>query len=402
MILNSVIMAAVIAAAVVLLLPRLANAPGWRAAITPLASIIGSGFLVLGPILDTAYGCYAPLVMAGLCLGGYWFGAVIRYNIAALARPGLHRDGWQIRLERLASWSLAFAYIISVAYYLNLFGAFGVSLTPVDDALHAKLLTSAVYVLVLVVGWVWGFRALERLEQLSVSAKLAIIAGLLTGLAAYFLDRVSAGALVLNPPLAGGWSGVTLAFGLIVTVQGFETSRYLGAEYDARTRIASMRLAQWIASAIYLAYIVLLAYVFRSGEFTLTETAIIDMMVVVAPILPMLLVAAALSAQFSAAVADTSGSGGLLAELTRNRISPRHAYALLSVIGLSLTWSADIFAIIAYASRAFALYYALQSVIAALAAWKNRADRRLAFPFGAMAVLGFLVLIFGDAAEGSE
>ena len=53
------------------------------------------------------------MVMAGLCLGGYWFGAVIRYNIAALARPGLHRDVWQIRLERLASWSLAFAYIVS-------------------------------------------------------------------------------------------------------------------------------------------------------------------------------------------------------------------------------------------------------------------------------------------------
>ena len=195
---------------------------------------------------------------------------------------------------------------------------------------------------------------------------------------------------------------MTLAFGLIVTVQGFETSRYLGAEYDARTRIESMRLAQWIATAIYLSYIVLLAYVFRSGEFALTETAIIDMMVVVAPILPLLLVAAALSAQFSAAVADTSGSGGLIAELTRNRITPNHAYALLSVAGLVLTWSSDIFDIIAYASRAFALYYTLQSLIAMLAAWKNRADHRLAFMFGGLAVLGFLILIFGEAAEGSD
>ena len=69
MVLNTAIIAAVILTAVVLLLPRFATAPGWRAAITPLASIIGSGFLVLGPILDTAYGYYAPLVMAALCLG---------------------------------------------------------------------------------------------------------------------------------------------------------------------------------------------------------------------------------------------------------------------------------------------------------------------------------------------
>ena len=163
-----------------------------------------------------------------------------------------------------------------------------------------------------------------------------------------------------------------------------------------------MRLAQWIASAIYLTYIVLLAYVFRSGEFALTETAIIDMMVVVAPVLPLLMVAAALSAQFSAAIADTSGSGGLIAELTRSRLAPNHAYALLSGVGLVLTWSADIFAIIAYASRAFALYYALQSLIAMLAAWKTRADHRLAVLFGGLAVLGFLILLFGEAAEGAD
>ncbi|MEK9751843.1 MAG: hypothetical protein VW338_01335 [Rhodospirillaceae bacterium] len=37
------------------------------------------------------------------------------------------------------------------------------------------------------------------------------------------------------------WRAMTLGFGLIVTVQGFETSRYLGDEYDATTRNRSMR-----------------------------------------------------------------------------------------------------------------------------------------------------------------
>jgi len=188
---------------------------------------------------------------------------------------------------------------------------------------------------------------------------------------------------------------VTLAFGLIVTVQGFETSRYLGANYRADVRIRSMRLAQAISTVIYMIYIVLLAYAFKPGEIALTETAIIDMMAVVAPILPLMLVAAALSAQFSAAVADTSGSGGLIAELTSGKISPRRAYALLVTCGLALTWMANIFEIIAYASRAFAFHYALQAAIAALS--ERRSTRRAGF--AALAILGVAITLLGRSAE---
>ena len=90
-------------------------------------------------------------------------------------------------------------------------------------------------------------------------------------------------------------------------------------------------------------YIGLLAFLFPPKTVPLNETAIIDMMGIVAPILPVLLVAAALSAQFSAAVADTNGSGGLIAELSRGRISPRVGYTLLVGIGLLLTWTANVF-----------------------------------------------------------
>ena len=405
MIINAVILLAVTGMLVVLFHPKLAHARLWRASMTPLASIIGSGFLVLGPILDWAYGKYAPLMMAGLCAGAWLFGAAIRFNIAVIARDGGHRPRIERGVDTAASWALTFAYVISVAYYLNLFGAFGVSLTPFDDAGHARLLTSAMFLVVLLIGWARGFHALERVEQISVALKLAIIAGLLVGLVGFFISRANGPGLLLNPPNQTGWGALTLAFGLIVTVQGFETSRYLGADYDAALRIGSMRLAQAISAGIYLVYILLLAYVFLPQSAELSETAIIGMMGQVAPVLPLLLVAAALAAQFSAAVADTGGSGGLVAELTDGRLSPRQGYGALVALGLILTWSADVFQIITYASRAFALYYALQAVIAALAAWRgpNLAggrNRWRALGFGVLAVLGFAIFGFAQAVEG--
>lgn len=399
MLLNGTILGVVALAGIILLLPKLAGSSQWRAMITPLASIIGSGFLVLGPILDASYGKYAPLVMAALCLGAYLFGAAIRFNIATIERDGNHRSILEQRLDVAASWSLAFAYIISVAYYLNLFGAFGVSLTTVDDHFHANLLTSAVFLIILLLGWLYGFKALERMEQVSVSIKLAIIMGLLVGLGIYFVNKIDTGGLIFNPPKLTGWASVTLAFGLIVTVQGFETSRYLGDDYDAQTRIRSMRRAQWLSSAIYMVYIGLLAYVFQPKELSLNETAIIGMMAVVAPILPALLVAAALSAQFSAAVADTSGSGGLFSELTRHRLKAKHSYVLLVSIGLLITWSANVFEIISYASRAFALYYGLQSAIAAIAALRNRQYRLHVPLFVCLTLLSLFIVIFGTPVE---
>jgi len=202
--------------------------------------------------------------------------------------------------------------------------------------------------------------------------------------------------LVLNPQNVTGWAGLALIFGLIVTVQGFETSRYLGAEYDAQTRITSMKRAQWIAAAIYMIYIVLLSYVFVAGTIPFSETAIIPLMKIVAPILPMLLVGAALAAQFSAAVADTAGSGGLLSELTRNRVSPRMGYTVLAAIGLVLTWTANVFEIITIASRAFAAYYAIQACIAAAGSW-YQGRRRAALGYGSLATLGFLIVVAGTS-----
>ncbi|NBX09831.1 MAG: hypothetical protein EBR05_08465, partial [Marivivens sp.] len=115
-------------AGAVLFYPKLSRAAGWRATVTPLASIIGSGFLVLGPVLDDSFGAFAPLVMLGLCAVAYAFGGAIRANIRDIDTNPARGRGIA-RLETVASWLLAGAYFISVAYYLNLFGAFAATLT---------------------------------------------------------------------------------------------------------------------------------------------------------------------------------------------------------------------------------------------------------------------------------
>tara|TARA_R110000796_G_scaffold121432_2_gene235671 strand:- start:84001 stop:85206 length:1206 start_codon:yes stop_codon:yes gene_type:complete len=390
-----------LAVGVVLVLPRVAHFTLWRAVVTPLASIIGSGFLLLGPVLSHAFGGFAPWVMGGLCVVAYMFGGVIRSNIATgedAIITGQHGTLAK-RIETISSWALAFAYIISVSYYLNLLGAFALSMTPFDSRFDAKLLTTGVFILIVLIGCTSGFKSLERMEYFSVAIKLAIIAGLVIGLIVNFGDQAIHETLIFNPETVTGWPAITMALGLLITVQGFETSRYLGAVYDAQTRIRSMRMAQWLSTLIYVVYIVLIAYVFRPDQMSMTETGIINMMQIVAPILPFLLVAAALASQLSAAIADTSGSGGLFTELSGNRISEPQAYFILAVIGIALTWAADIFAIVNYASRGFAIYYGLQSGLAAVIAIKQKSGLPKVIWYLALASLGAAIAVFGQTIE---
>jgi len=402
---ESAIAVAGIGTALLLLWPRIAQARRWRATITPLASIIGSGFLVLGPILVDNFGTWATASMFALCFVAYAFGSAIRFNIAWI--DGSNQETSAIRLgERVSSWVLAFAYFISVAYYLNLFGAFSARLFGPAESDLKRIITTGIYLVILISGWARGFGLLERLEQVSVSLKLAIIAALVAGLALYTVEQAAANDILNTAPAISGLAAVQMMFGLIVTVQGFETSRYLGDHYDAEERIQTMKLAQGLSTLIYIAYVALLSMSFRSGSFALTETAIIDLMASLSAILGPLLIIAALTAQFSAAVADTAGSGGLVSELTHDKFDARKTYAGIALVGVGLTWIADVFSIISYASRAFALYYAIQAglaclrILAAGSGGKTPQYFKLA-GYAALALLGLAAFAFGVPVEGN-
>jgi hypothetical protein len=123
-------------------------------------------------------------------------------------------------------------------------------------------------------------------------------------------------------------------------------------------------------------------------------TAIISMTAPVAVVLPLLLSVAVIGSQFSAAVADNSVAGGLLEDITHHKVPVRYAYLLILLVTVALTWETDVNGIIAYASRAFALFYMLQCVVAFIVAWqlKDLPKRSLR-----LATFGFLALVLCQA-----
>jgi len=131
-------------------------------------------------------------------------------------------------------------------------------------------------------------------------------------------------------------------------------------------------------------------------------TAIIEMTRPVAVALPLLLGIAAVGSQFSAAVADNAGAGGLIEDLSQRQLSVRYAYLLVMVVTVVLTWSTNVNQIIAYASRAFALFYALQGMVAFLVARQRRdlprRGLRLMF-FALIAAVCLLVFALGLPSE---
>ena len=380
--------------------PRLIKSAQWRAISTPLASIIGSGFLVSVPILRDLSGTWAPGLMAALLLLAYLVGAAVRHNILHV-EPILHNGDVPrsiASLEQLSHAALAFAYFVSVAYYLVLFSTFLLKPFGIADATAIKLLVSGCLLLIGVVGLWRGFGAEEKLEVYAVSIKLAIIGGLLAALGANAVRLVFDGGITTIP---GHFetSNLPILLGLLIVVQGFETSRFLGDAYSAELRVKTMKQAQLLSAAIYLAFFAAMIPLFGLDANVEGIAAIVDMLTPVAFILPIMITIGALASQSSAAIADTLGAGGLIRDVSANRIDIRHAYLLTTIVAALVTWETDIYALITLASRCFALYYALQCLVAAASAYRLQKLNQ-AIGFLLLFAICTLIVIFGTPVEG--
>lgn len=100
------------------------------ATVTPLASIFGSGFLVIAAILSAAVGRYAVFAMVGICALAFAIGMVMRHNIRHVEPLLFNRKlpAWPARLELVSDFALVLAYVISVTLYLRIMASFALNL----------------------------------------------------------------------------------------------------------------------------------------------------------------------------------------------------------------------------------------------------------------------------------
>lgn len=363
-----------------------------RATCTPLASIFGSGFLVMVPILAGAVGTYAVVAMALVCALAYCVGTVIRFNIR-FAEPVLKNNPPESTLtfERSSDLALVLAYVISVSLYLHILSAFVLGSLHLDTQFNEDLLTSAVIAFIVTIGISRGLKGLAAIEGLALVVTLVIIVLLIGSFALYDLHAWQSprGLQFFQANPHGLWEILTIVAGTLIVVQGFETTRYLGDTFDTGTRIRASRLSQIVSTAVYLVFISLslpLVHTLNGkyGDNSLIHIAAAASAMLVAP----LVVAAAMS-QFSAAVADTLAATGNLEEVTHHQLKIRFATVLVGGGAIALTWTADTMEIVSLASRAFAFYYLLQCLVAISVSQSTR--QRVFFALIA-AALGFIAV----------
>jgi len=183
--------------------------------------------------------------------------------------------------------------------------------------------------------------------------------------------------------------------GTLIVVQGFETPRYLGEEFDAPTRIAASRWSQVISTAVYLLFVALALPVVHLLNGQYNDNSLIKLAGFASALLVTPLIAAAALSQFSAAVADTMSATGNMEEVTHDKLKQRYGYLIVGIGAVALTWSANTIEIIALASRAFAFYYMLQCFVA-ISLSKSVVQRVI---FGVVALALAFITVFAVPAS---
>ena len=363
---------------------------------TPLASIFGSGFLVIVPILNGAVGPYALLAMAVVCAIAYAMGSVIRFNIRH-AEPLLEEGKASprvLRYEQTANLALVLAYAISVCLYIHILAAFLLGGLGINTPRRENIVTVLIIAVIAVVGRFRGLDMLLVLEHWALRITAFLVVALIVGFLIYDWKAVQTGSVIWPVfPQQDLWTILTVVGGTLIVVQGFETSRYLGSQYDRELRIWSCRSSQIVSTIIYLVFVAAATPLMHILGSEVEDNGLLKLAAVASVYLPIPLVIAAVLSQFSAAVADVVAAGGNVDESTDGRVDEKQAYVFICGIAIILAFASTL-TILSFASRGFAFYYFLQCLVAIVVS--KKAWQKIAI--GVLAVILAFITLFAVPA----
>jgi hypothetical protein len=373
-------------------LAKYGTRPVVLATVTPLASIFGSGFLIIIPILERELGALAVAGMAGVCVLAWTVGIAIRHNVAVvepLTDAG-HLDRITARIDRASDLVIVVAYVISVALYLRILALFVMGYVSSGSGASERLLAVILVAVITAVGLVRGLAGLELLERLALGSVLVLVLAIGARFASKDASQLLGRGLHLPPVPNPGLVSVLLVLGgIVITVQGFETVRYL-QHIDRQARIAGCRLSQLISAIVYILIVALATPLMGLGTRSGADPGLLQLVQRVAPLLVLPLVLCAVFSQFSAATADTEASVGNLRVIGWKPLRGRRRYLLVGAAAAVIAGTLGTYVIIMVASRAFAAYYALQCTVALRTS--TRALTRVAYGVLALVMVAITLL----------
>ena len=150
------------------------------ASVTPLASIFGSGFLIIVPVLERTLGGAAVLGAIGVSAVAWMVGTAIRHNIVAIepleAQGSLGRANGL--LERASDVVISVAYVVSVALYLRIMAEYLVDYLASGDSSAISTVAAAAVTIIVLVGVTRGFGGLDLTERVALGAVLVLTTAL--------------------------------------------------------------------------------------------------------------------------------------------------------------------------------------------------------------------------------
>jgi hypothetical protein len=157
-----------------------------------------------------------------------------------------------------------------------------------------------------------------------------------------------------------------------------------------------MRRAQVIASIVFITLLASTLLLYSQVRPEASATAVFAISEHVSAFLPWLLLVAAIGSQLSAIVNASASRSDLLIEATRESIPRKYTFLLLLIPAAMVVVLTDVTDAVAVASRVFAGYFVIQSVLAGFLAARSRAWMAVA-GFTALGLAMAFIAIFGLA-----